>query len=94
MGWIFMVVGVLLMAFVRFRRAKQQGVWMWKLFFGLLAAVALFIGCVIVPLSSSNLMETHPDLLMVLIFGSILLFTAGVVVMARKAAKGWVAKQG
>ena len=93
MGWILTVAGVLLIAFGQYREARQQGVWRWKFFFGLLGAAALFIGLVIVPLSRSDLLETHPDLLLVLILGGVLAFTTAVIVVARKVSKDWVLRK-
>ena len=92
MGWIFAVTGVLLMAFGQYRRAKQQGVWRWGFFLGLLGAIGLFVGLVIVPLCRSNLLETNPNLLVALLLGGGLVFVASVIVVARRVSKDWVVK--
>ena len=92
MGWMFSVAGVLLMAFGQYRRAKQQGRWHWGLFLGILGAAGLFIGLVILPLAQSNLINTNPNLLIVLILVAALSFPVGVVLVARKVSKNWVVK--
>ena len=93
MAWIFTVAGVLLMAFGRYRQAKQQGVWHGKFFFGLMGAVGLFVGLVIVPVCRSALLDTHPAVALVMMLGGGLAFVVGVVVVARKVSKGWVVQE-
>ena len=88
--WMIPVAGVLLMAFVRYRSAKQEGAWHWGLFLGILGSAGLFIGAVIVPLASGNLINSNPNLLMGLIFGSIAVYLVGLIWVLRRYTSRWV----
>ncbi len=88
--WILPVVGVLLMAFVRYRSSKQQGAWHWGLFLGILGSAAVFIGAVIVPLTTSSLFTSSPNALMGLMFGSIAVYVVGLIWVLRRYSSRWV----
>ena len=90
--WVFTVAGLLFMAYGRYRQAKQQGVWRWGFFFALLGAMGLFFGLVIVPLTRSSWMESHPDLFFAVTLGAILLFVMASLVVARRVSKDWLVK--
>lgn len=79
------IVSLLLMSVlvgINYRLAKEEGTWSWKLLLGLVCAIALFGAGFIVPVVYSPWLERHPALFFPILFGGMMLFVAGMYVVA------------
>ena len=84
--WVVGVAGVLLMAWVRHRRAAAVGQWSWVLFGGIMGAVAAFLGLFLWPITHWKWLWEHPALLGVAMVGGILGFVAALIAVVSRIA--------
>jgi hypothetical protein len=84
MGALISALWLLFFAYSAYRESKQDGSWSWRHFFTLIGLVAVLLFCFIIPVVSSKTLEAHPGLLMTVLFGGIVLFVTGIIILARK----------
>lgn len=87
MGALISALWLLFFAYSAYKQSKQDGSWSWRHFFTLIGLVAVLLFCFILPVVNSKTLEARPALLMTVMFSGILLFVAGVIVLARRWGK-------
>jgi zinc transporter ZupT len=84
---ILTVLSMVVFAYLTYAQARRTKHWPWKVFFGIIGAIALFTGVFIIPVVYSPLLERHPNVFFPVFFGGLLVFSVAMIVVASRAVK-------
>jgi len=84
MGALISALWLLFFAYSSYKQSKKDGSWSWRNFVTLIGLVAVLLFCLIIPVVNSKTLEARPGLMMTVLFGGIVLFVVGIILIARK----------